>query len=79
MSEGILTKIEKRIRPEKFGGMCALGYDKLYCFGIDDLNNIKELLDFTYKQKKIIEKMAEQLATPIHSKEWVIKHFEKEV
>lgn len=28
------------------------------------------------KKDKVINKMSEQLTTPIHSKEWVIKYFE---
>ena len=44
----------------------------------------KLLKDYKYKnnliekQDKIIDEMAEQLTTPIHSKEWVIEHYTKE-
>lgn len=31
------------------------------------------------KKDKVINKMSEQLTTPIHSKEWVIKYFEDEI
>ena len=35
------------------------------------------LLNLVEKQQKIIDKMAEQLTTPVHNKEWVIKYFEE--
>jgi hypothetical protein len=28
-------------------------------------------------QRKLIDKLAEQLTTPLHNKEWVINHFSK--
>ena len=31
------------------------------------------------KKDKIINLMAEQLTTPVHSKEWVIEHYKKEI
>ena len=40
---------------------------------------IEEALGIIQKQEKIIDKMAEQLTTPVHSKEWVIEYYEKEV
>ncbi len=40
---------------------------------------IKNLLMFYEKQNQMIDKMAEQLTTPIHNKEWVIEYFEKEI
>lgn len=39
---------------------------------------IMKIADDRDKAYRIIDKMAEQLTTPIHSKEWVIKHFEEE-
>lgn len=36
---------------------------------------IIELNKLIRKQENIINKMAEKLTTPIHSKEWVIKYF----
>lgn len=40
-------------------------------------NRINDLLDMVKQKDKEIDKMAEQLTTPIHSKEWVIKYFEE--
>ena len=37
------------------------------------------LLSELEKQEKIIEKMAEQLTSPIHNKEWVIEYFKNKV
>lgn len=39
---------------------------------------ILNLISVIEKQNKIINLMAEQLTTPINSKEWVIKYWEKE-
>lgn len=39
---------------------------------------IADLLLILGDRDRIINKMAEQLTTPIHDKEWVIKYFEKE-
>ena len=36
-------------------------------------------VDLYNKEKAIVDLMAEQLTTPIHSKEWVIKYFEDEI
>ena len=40
-------------------------------------NRINDLLDIVKQKDKIIQEMAEQLTTPIHDKEWVIKYFEE--
>lgn len=40
---------------------------------------IETLLNELDKKDKIINEMAEQLTTPIHSKEWVIDYFTKKV
>lgn len=40
---------------------------------------IKTVLAELEKKDKIINKMAEQLTTDIHSKEWVIDYYEREV
>ena len=46
------------------------------CILRDDIHNYIEEIE---KQDKIIELMAEQLTTPIHSKEWVIDYYKKEI
>ena len=40
-------------------------------------NRINDLLDILEQKDKMIQEMAEQLTTPIHDKEWVIKYFEE--
>lgn len=39
---------------------------------------ISNLLDLLKEKENIIDAMAEQLTTPVHNKEWIIKYFEKE-
>ena len=46
------------------------------CVIRDDIHNYIEEIE---KQSKIINIMAEQLTTDIHSKEWVIDYYEREV
>lgn len=46
------------------------------CILRDEVHNYIEELE---KKDKIIELMAEQLTTPIHSKEWVIDFYKREV
>lgn len=41
-------------------------------------NRITDLLLILGDRDRMINKMAEQLTTPIHDKEWVIKYYEKE-
>lgn len=40
-------------------------------------NRINDLLDIIKQKDRMIQEMAEQLTTPIHDKEWVIKYFEE--
>lgn len=40
-------------------------------------NRINDLLDIVKQKDKMIQEMSEQLTTPIHDKEWVIKYFEE--
>ena len=42
-------------------------------------NRIVDLLLILGDRDRMINKMAEQLTTPIHDKEWVIKYYEKEI
>ena len=39
----------------------------------------KNLLNYIDKQQKVIDLMAEDMATDYHSKEWVIEHYLSEV
>lgn len=41
-------------------------------------NRITDLLLILGDRDRMINKMAEQLTTPIHDKEWVIKYYERE-
>lgn len=42
-------------------------------------HRIADLLLILGDRDRMINKMAEQLTTPIHDKEWVIKYYEKEI
>ena len=67
-------------------------YEKCYDRVIEELNQkdkaeadlyeanhrITDLLLILGDRDRMINKMAEQLTTPIHDKEWVIKYYEKE-
>jgi hypothetical protein len=44
-----------------------------------DKRYFKTILNLIQKQSKIIDKMAEQLTTPVNSKEWIIEFYKKEV
>lgn len=46
------------------------------CILRDDIHNYIEEIE---KQDKIIDLMAEQLTTPVHSKEWVIDFYKREI
>lgn len=41
-------------------------------------NRITDLLLILGDRDRMIKKMAEQLTTPVHDKEWVIKYYERE-
>ena len=74
-----IEKLKSRLEPNKYCGKCVLGYSNKYCFGVDDLQAIETVLAELEKKDRIINKMAEQLTTDIHSKEWIINYYEREV
>lgn len=43
------------------------------------IDMLEILLNLIQKQEALIDKMAEQLTTPVHSKKWVKEYYEKEV
>ena len=45
----------------------------------EDYKSIENVLLELEKKDKIIDLMAEQLTTPVHSKEWVINYYKKEI
>lgn len=45
----------------------------------NEIEAIETLLNLIQKHEAIIDKMAEKLTTPVHSKQWVIEYYEKEV
>ena len=47
--------------------------------GISNQLAIITVLNLIEKQDKIIDLMAEQLTTPVHSKEWVIEHYNQKI
>lgn len=42
-------------------------------------DNMMEVIQENSKKDKIINLMAEQITTPVHSKEWVMNYFEKKI
>ena len=44
-----------------------------------DCNLLRKVLSELEKQDKIINLMAERLTTPIHSKEWIIDYYKREI
>lgn len=53
--------------------------DYFFAFGEILLNLIQTQQAEIEKKDKIIDLMSEQLTTPIHSKEWVKKYYERKV
>ena len=51
--------------------------DKMTEQGRNECEVLEIVLNIIEKQNNIINKMAEQLTTPIHSKEWVIEYYTK--
>ena len=45
----------------------------------EQLESHNTVLNLIEKQDKIINEMAEQLTTPLHSKEWIIDYYKKEI
>ena len=56
-------------------GNLIKGYTDIYLFA----DEVKVVLAELEKKDKVINKMAERLTTDIHSKEWVINYYEREV
>lgn len=63
-----VDKLRERFEPDKFGGICALGYKNKYCFGKSDLQAIDTVLSLIKEQQeemekkdKIIDLMAERI------------------
>ena len=87
-AEKVLEELQE-VRPEKLNGDAKRLFQAIMKIADDkekaqaDLYEankaISNLLDLLKEKENIIDAMAEQLTTPIHNKEWVIKHFEKEV
>lgn len=45
----------------------------------EKINTISGMLNLIEKRDKVINLMAEQLTTPVHSKEWVIDYYKREI
>lgn len=75
------------VRPEKLNDKAkrlfeaimkiADGRDKAEADLYEANNRINDLLNIVKQKDRMIQEMAEQLTTPIHDKEWVIKYFEE--
>lgn len=75
------------VRPEKLSHKAKILFEGIMSIAdkkdraIADLyeanNRINDLLDIVKQKDRTIQEMAEQLTTPIHDKEWVIKYFEE--
>lgn len=50
-----VDKLRERFEPDKFGGICALGYKNKYCFGKSDLQAIDTVLSLIKEQEKYIK------------------------
>ena len=84
--EKVLEELEE-VRPEKLNDKAkrlfeaimkiADSRDKAESDLYEANNRINDLLDIVKQKEKMIQEMAEQLTTPIHDKEWVIKYFEE--
>lgn len=54
--------------------------EPIYTTVYEPTEEVKELKEITLEElKKLIDKMAEDLTTPIHDKEWIINHYLKEI
>lgn len=84
--EKVLEELEE-VRPEKLNDKAKRLFeaimkiadqrDKAEADLYEANNRINDLLDIVKQKDKMIQEMAEQLTTPIHDKEWVIKYFEE--
>lgn len=84
--ENVLIELEN-VRPEKLNDKAkrlfeaimkiADSRDKAEADLYEANNRINDLLDIVKQKDRMIQEMAEQLTTPIHDKEWVIKYFEE--
>ena len=50
-----VDKLRERFEPDKFGGICALGYKNKYCFGKSDLQAIDTVLSLIKEQQAEME------------------------
>lgn len=85
--EKVLEELQE-VRPEKLTGeakrlfeaimIIADSRDKAEADLYEANNRIADLLLILGDRDRMIDKMAEQLTTPIHDKEWVIKYYEME-
>lgn len=65
--EEAIEQLKMRLKPNTYGGECALGYNKKYCFGKSDLEAIEKVLNMLkensaeihQKNTELVEKNAE--------------------
>lgn len=51
-----IEKLKERFEPNKFGGICVLGYKKKYCFGKSDLQSLDTVLSLIKEQEREIQR-----------------------
>lgn len=56
-----VDKLRERFEPDKFGGICALGYKNKYCFGKSDLQAIDTVLSLIKEQQEKMDKKDKQI------------------
>lgn len=54
--EEAIEQLKMRLKPNTYGGECALGYNKKYCFGKSDLEAIEKVLNMLKEKDAEIEK-----------------------
>lgn len=74
-----MNKEEKAI--DRINQLCNFldKWKENYVIVPEDKQYFETLLNLIQKQGAIIDKMAEKLTTPVNSKQWVVKYYEKEV
>lgn len=85
--EKVLEELQE-VRPEKLTGEAKRLFEAIMIIAdrkdeaeadlYEANNRITDLLLILGDRDRMINKMAEQLTTPIHDKEWVIKYYERE-
>lgn len=60
--EEAIEQLKMRLKPNTYGGECALGYNKKYCFGKSDLEAIEKVLNMLKENSAEIHQKNTELA-----------------